>query len=239
MYKAIFGTYDSITDYGLILTNLKISSPQPKRTTLNIPNMDGVLDLTPEPLHYSNRTIDITFKKAEDDFADWEAFIHNMMTDLHGKTMDIAILSENEVITPNTWYWRGVVLVSGVELAKHLGTFIIRIDAYPYQVRPKSLTFTPSQVPQGGLAFTITNNGVADLTTLTATQEGTGRAVSSTIQIFVDSTPKKSWIARRGETLIVLNEYAIPGGQTASFRIYMSVATGQGNCTVKWEEVRL
>lgn len=239
MYKAVFETHDSLTEYGLILTNLKISSPQPKRTTLNIPNTDGVIDLTPEPIHFSNRTVEMTFKKAEDDFTDWEAFIHTMMNDLHGKMMDVAIVSEDEAITSNTWFWSGVVLVSGLELAKHLGIFVIKIDAYPYQIRKRALTFTPSQVPQGGLSFTITNHGVADLTMLTVTQEGSGWAVSSTIQVFEGDVPKESWVIRRGETLIVLNEYAIASEQTVQFKIYMSVASGQGNCTVEWEEVRL
>lgn len=128
-----FDDYHSIDDWGLITTNIEIGEPEPKTNYVDIPGMNGSLDLTETmgEITYNNRLITINFTKEETDpleHANGYLFEQKIRHAIHGRKMDIAFDSDK------TFYWRGRVRVTEYDMAsKGQINITVEVNAEPYK----------------------------------------------------------------------------------------------------------
>ena len=141
MVSVLFDSINSATDLGLFLTDVKISEPEPKRTTVNVPCMDGMLDLSyalSSKIRYKNRKIKFIFKKT--DYSNsWMSVFSAVANKLHGKQMTVSVSNDNG------YTWDCFVTVNP-ESAYNVGTIKVDCDAYPYKEKDVELTTTATSV---------------------------------------------------------------------------------------------
>lgn len=94
MRGVMFNKKHSYWDWGLMLKSAPvISPPEPKTKYVDIPGMDGEMDLSESlagTIRYKNRRIDLEFIVMADR-EDWPAIYSEILEMLHGKSVDIAI----------------------------------------------------------------------------------------------------------------------------------------------------
>ena len=131
-----FGSHDMLRDYGVIMTSFDIGMPSQKRSSIEVPGMDGVIDLTyvlSEQKIYDNRTVSISFEIPYRKGADpWD--IHERIAnDIHGNEMDIRLS-----FYPG-WHLEGNASVDGMSMNDGTATFKVTCDCNPYFIK-NSLT---------------------------------------------------------------------------------------------------
>lgn len=124
-----FGKYHSYYEWGLILGNKEIGSPEPKVNQIDIEGGDGVLDLTDffGDVKYKNRPLSFQFSKpgiVPDGYLALYSLVQNT---IHGKVMDI-ILDDDPLN-----YYRGRVTINEWKSDKNIGSIVIDVDAEPYK----------------------------------------------------------------------------------------------------------
>lgn len=137
MNQVHFGSVGSYSDLGMILTDVNIDAPEPKRELEDIPGMDGVLDVSYEAtgdMKFNNRNL--TFDFAMIDYSkNWEDRFSEIINAIHGKNMDI-------YLDPNTdWYWEAFCTVEEPKTERNKATIRVVCDAYPYKKRKEETTY--------------------------------------------------------------------------------------------------
>ena len=126
-----FGTTNnykhSYTDYGLLLTGYTLGSPEPKTEIVDVPGMDGVLDLTSVlgSLKYRQRTLTFNFKIIKTSM--YMTTYKNIMSFIHGKKLQV-ILDDD-----SAYYYYGRCSVDSFNSNKFSGTITITVLADPYK----------------------------------------------------------------------------------------------------------
>lgn len=131
-----FGSHDMLRDYGVIMTSFDIGMPSQKRSSIEVPGMDGVIDLTyalSEQKIYENRTVSMTFEILYRNGADLWNIHERIANDLHGNEMDIRLS-----FYPG-WHLEGNVSVDGLSMNDGMASFKVTCDCNPYFIR-NSLT---------------------------------------------------------------------------------------------------
>lgn len=167
-----FGSYHSYDEWGLLLKEKEIKSPEPKVHQIEIEGGDGVLDYTEfsGEVKYNNRLLSFSFEKMNivpDGFLSLYSLVQNT---IHGKKMQV-ILDDDPA-----FFYYGRVTVNEWKSNKSLGQIVIEVDAEPYKLKTtetvvtKAVTGTASIVLKNGrkrvipeivtnAAFTISFNG--------------------------------------------------------------------------------
>lgn len=122
-----FNDKHSITDWGFVTTKIEIGEPEPKTHYIDIPGMNGSLDLTEAigEVVYNNRIINIEFVKEESDTLEHSIGYlteQRIRSYLHGQEMDIYFDSDK------TFYWHGRVSVKSVDMTQK-GIIVITVEA--------------------------------------------------------------------------------------------------------------
>ena len=130
MYGIYFGDYYT-NDHDLILTDVDISFPTPKRTTIEIEGRNGVLDLTQaltSDIKYEMRDVsfEFEFKGSIDTYDEMRAEI---AAAIHGKYLNVIQDSEPD------YYWDAFVEVDDFALDKRLGKLSVSCEVYPYKYK--------------------------------------------------------------------------------------------------------
>lgn len=128
MKGVTFGTKHSWNDFRLILSDKEIGFPEPKTETVDIPGMDGVLDLTETfgKVYYANRKLSFTFTILPP-VKEHLATIDELTEYLHGKHMKI-ILDED-----SDYYYEGRCKINSFKSDKTIGTIVIDCDVAPFK----------------------------------------------------------------------------------------------------------
>lgn len=125
-----FGEKHSYIDYGLLMASRpEIAAPEPKRMTVDIPGMDGVLDLTEANVgetKYENRPLTFRFFTLVD-IEDSAELKHRIFQDLHGKKLEI-ILDED-----SNYYYYGRCSVSIENETPQKLNVVVTVDAEPFK----------------------------------------------------------------------------------------------------------
>lgn len=220
MYDLMINNKSFYTDYGLILTEVKIATPTPKRITVNIQGADGLLELTPEPLRYSNRSLDFVFRKGTNDFTEWESISARMLADVNGYHDDITIREIGG--TSPKWHWKGSVTVSGIKITPHIGTFSVKVDAYPYQL--SDVNTVSRTIGTGWNNISITNEGSKPITELIVTNSNEVQLKYSDTTVTISAGTHSVYA------------FSLPQGEN----IIQAKATSSGtSISVSWTEERL
>lgn len=123
------GNVHTYTDWGLILTKVEKSFPEPKTETQDIPGKNGVLDLTEaltDDVKYKNRKLTFTFSMI-DARSQWDVKLSTIENHLHGKRMQIVLDSDK------LYYYEGRCTVDSFSSDKAIGKLVIVCDAAPYK----------------------------------------------------------------------------------------------------------
>lgn len=183
MYGVTFGNKHSMDDWGLILTDVNIGLPTPKRSTISIPGADGELDitgvLTPK-IKYKNRPIKLTFqyKSNPEDWGNKSAEIANY---LHGQNMHVILDSDPD------YYWDAFCVVEST-LKNRKATLIVNCDCAPYKLQNIE---TSKNITGSGTINCINGRKEATPTVITsATATLQLRGTSATVQSGTHEVPE-------------------------------------------------
>lgn len=156
-----FGGLHSYTEWGLILSEKEIESPQPKTKTVDVEGADGVLDYTEAfgDVKYQNRQLSFKFYKANivpDEFLALFSVVQNA---LHGKKMQV-ILDDDPA-----FYYYGRVTINEWKSNKRIGEIVIEVDAQPYKLKVAETVIT--QAVTDSAEITLTNSRKPVVPTIT------------------------------------------------------------------------
>lgn len=100
MINVLFGEMRSYDDWGLLMEQMKISFPDPKIKTVDLPGADGAVDLTEinGPVKYENREIEFIFSR-EVEYESWHNLVSRIASVLHGKRLRVILDTD-----PNFFY---------------------------------------------------------------------------------------------------------------------------------------
>ena len=166
--KVIFDNIDSYEDLGLILTSFDDKLPEQKRSYIEVPGRNGVLDtsyaLTDEPL-FNNRVLTLTFGLYRELIGDWKQLIDSISNALHGKEM---------LIYPSWkqgYYLMGNVSVDAYSI-ETTGELTVVCDCEPYYYATQQTTETVT-LNGGTQSVTLLNDRKWLLPVITTTGNGT------------------------------------------------------------------
>lgn len=128
MIKGVtFGNKHSYTNYGLLMTGYTIGSPEPKTEIIDVPGMDGALDLTGVlgSLKYRQRQLTFNFKLIKN--SGYITVYKNIMSDIHGKMLQVILDDDSD------YYYYGRCTVDSFTSSKYTGTITINVLADPYK----------------------------------------------------------------------------------------------------------
>lgn len=135
-----FGTYNSSTNFGVLMGELTIGAPEPQTYSVEVPFRDGYLDETEYfgNVRFKNREISIDFYIPYGD--DYEAVYAAMAAKIHGQRLPV-FLSWNP-----DWYYEGRVTMGDLAMSSISGYwgFTVTVDADPYKYQLVELTYTIS-----------------------------------------------------------------------------------------------
>lgn len=115
-------------DWGLILTDVENTLPEPKLITVDLKGTDGIVDLSESltgDVRYNNRKLKLTFGMA--DVSNYNELMSIVANEIHGKTMNIVLTSDDE------YYYTGRVTISKWQCSKQKGVVAIDVNANPYK----------------------------------------------------------------------------------------------------------
>lgn len=122
------------TDWKLKWYNLEISSPKAKTYTIDIPGMDGELDLTESlmgDVKYDNRTLKLSFE-VEGDYYSWATLSSKFNNFCHGRKVKVILDTD-----PN-YYWEGRISLSSTKDDYSYGEVELTMDAGAYKLEKYS-----------------------------------------------------------------------------------------------------
>ena len=138
MQTVTFGTKNSYTDFGLILTSKNIGLPDPKTEQVNLFGADGVVDLTEvltDDIKYKTRKLQFTFTVI-DPINAWSATLSEVTNYLHGKRLRVLLDWDRN------FYYEGRCKVNQFKTNKRLATIVVDAEVDPYKLEVNS-TSTP------------------------------------------------------------------------------------------------
>lgn len=128
-----FDGLHSYTDFGLWISKQpNLGSPKPKLNLVDVPGMDGYLDMTEAnsgEVKYSNRPISFVFSAKVND-ADRPEFEERINAALHGKNIQQIIIDNDPL-----WYYTGRATVVFSEVKAWKLKCTVSVDAYPYAMK--------------------------------------------------------------------------------------------------------
>lgn len=128
MYGVTLGGYHSYTDLGLILQTVAMPLPTPKTSAIDVPGMDGSIDLTEAfgPVKMQNRLITMTLSDKSFYLRRYgiQSFVSNL---LHGKKVQI-IFDEDP-----GYYYIGRLTIGEFYPEGSVRTVSITADCEPYK----------------------------------------------------------------------------------------------------------
>lgn len=125
------GNYHTWRDWGLYLKKITVGTAEKKEYTIQVPGLDGVLDLseflTGGDQRYENRRISLEFEFEDGDYSRMFLKASKIANAVNGKKLPI-ILDENR-----QFYHTGVVHVDTDKINIMFSSLEISIDAEPYK----------------------------------------------------------------------------------------------------------
>ena len=220
-----FGDYHSYDDWGLLLVEKTISPPEPKTEIVDVPGMDGVLDLTEAlgAVRYGNRDLSFRFK-----VIDRGKFYNSytvMANYVHGKKRKVIIDDDP------SFYYVGRCTMGDLEPGKLQSYFDVNVDADPYKYE------TDDAMATGRWLWNPFNfrTGIAQDTAYTVSGTQTITIINRGMTVSPTFTASASMSVKfKGKT------YSIPKGTTTNYDILLDAGentltvTGTGTLTISY-----
>lgn len=129
MDTVTFGTKNSYTDWGLILTSKDIALPKAKTKTVEVPGRDGVIDLTEvltDDIKFDNRKLSFTFTCTSHHHG-WATVLSAVTNYLHGRKVRIRMDWDA------AYYYEGRCTVNKFKSDKRTSSITIDCDCDPWK----------------------------------------------------------------------------------------------------------
>lgn len=125
----IFGEKSARYDFGMFCSSMVITPPVPRRNIVEVPGMNGALDLssaiTPY-ITYGERTITLTFYMI-DYQRNWPDRYPEILAAIHGQRHHVVMKDDPE------WYWDAYCQIDEILTQKRYGTVTITLTVQPYK----------------------------------------------------------------------------------------------------------
>lgn len=145
MKQAYFNDIGTFFHLGLMLTDVVIDPPTPKRELEDVPGMDGMLDVSYEAtgdVKFQNRNVKLLFARADYNH-DWEEIFTEIINKIHGRYMHV-------ILDPDTdWYWDAFCTVEEPRANENKGTLRIVCDAFPYKMKREETIYNIQATAEG------------------------------------------------------------------------------------------
>lgn len=129
MKGVMIGEKHSYNDFGLILSSVVISPPQPQLKSVAVPMRDGSIDLTEavtSEVKFNDRSITMTFSVI-DPMNTWSAKVSEIQNYIHGKRMKIILDKDC------AFYYIGRISVNEWTSERSVGTLVIEGTVEPFK----------------------------------------------------------------------------------------------------------
>lgn len=207
MKGVTFGTLHSYDDFSLILSKKTIGAPKAKTAEVDVPESDGVVDLTEffGEVKYNNRELEFEFSVIDGAF---DAAFSSIQNVLHGQRLKITLDSDPD------FYYMGRVYIDEWASSPVLQTINVKCDCEPYKYK-----LNPTSVTQ------------AVTTTKTTTFANLRKSVSPTFTIDAEFNIVfgEISITHSAGTFTVPEIQFVAGNNSVTFN-------GTGNVTVQYQE---
>ena len=130
MQTVTFGTKNSFTDFGLILTEKNIGFPEPKTEIVDIAGADGVVDLSEvlnDEIKYGTRKLSFTFTIQKGQTY-WSTTLSSLASYLHGKRLRI------QMDFDPSYYYMGRCQINSFKTSKRLAQIVVDCECDPYKL---------------------------------------------------------------------------------------------------------
>ena len=147
-----FGSYHSYYEWGLILSEKEIGSPEPKTNYIEVEGSDAVLDYTEYfgDIKYKNRLLSFKFTKMKV-IPDGFLALYSLVQDtIHGRKMQI-ILDDDPA-----YYYLGRVKINEWKSSKKIGEIVIECDCEPYKYKVEETVV--AKAVTGSATITLANS---------------------------------------------------------------------------------
>lgn len=147
-----FGSYHSYYEWGLILSEKEIGSPEPKTNYIEVEGSDAVLDYTEYfgDIKYKNRLLSFKFTKMKV-IPDGFLALYSLVQDtIHGRKMQI-ILDDDPA-----YYYLGRVKINEWKSNKKIGEIVIECDCEPYKYKVEETVV--AKAVTGSATITLANS---------------------------------------------------------------------------------
>ena len=128
------GEKHTFRDWGLMWSTATIPMPNARTKTVEVPGMNGVLDLT-EAINgevcYANRSLTFTFT-ADCSMEQWHALYTQIASYCHGKRLKVVL------DTDPSYYYEGRIAVQSTKDNNVYGDLTVAVDADPFKQEMES-----------------------------------------------------------------------------------------------------
>lgn len=165
MNQVWFENKRSYDEWDLFLADVSIEAPEPKRTTIEVPGKDGVLDMTHsfgDRIRYGERQITLTFH-IKDYKQGWQWRFSEIYTAINGRRLRVVIEPDID------WYWDCYCKVENAESSGNHAEVVIRCMAYPYKYRVNETAYI-IQATASGTGVICKNKYMQVIPTFTASE---------------------------------------------------------------------
>lgn len=162
-----FGNYHSYYEWGLILSEKEIGSPEPKTNYIEVEGSDAVLDYTEYfgDVKYKNRPLSFKFTKMNV-IPDGFLALYSLVQDaIQGRKVQI-ILDDDPA-----YYYIGRVKINEWKSNKRIGEIVIECDCEPYKYKVAETVVTKAVT--GSATITLTNSRKKVVPLITTSSEMT------------------------------------------------------------------
>lgn len=175
MYYAVTFTQGRVskntwTDWHMVPSSRPvINPPQPKKTVIQIPGSNGVIDLTETlagDVTYENRTGSIEFIVMNEKPMAWYELYTEIMDFMHGRRVQIKLEEEPD------WYYEGRVEINEWKSESDYSRIVIDYDLEPFKYQTTAVSEQVTATASG-ITKTYTNYRMPVMPTFTATTSNT------------------------------------------------------------------
>ena len=221
VYGVKFGNKHSWNDWGVYLddSDLSIDNPTPRRTLIDVPFRNGLLDATgavSNRIFYESRNLSFSFKVGYGEHSLNELY-SIIAGDVHGKALHVIRDTDPD------YYWDAYNCTMGTpSMNDGIGEFSIKCQCYPFKLK-KELTTVTKAITGSGITVTCNNSrmDVSPIITTTAAvkmvyvdEYGT----SKTVDLTVGENSFDDLIFTEGSNTLTFNKVSSNANVTISYR---------------------
>lgn len=156
-----FNSLHSFEEWGLILSEKEIGSPDIKESKVDVEGADGELDYTEAfgGVKFGNRTIKFGFQKANISAREFLNLLSDVHDALYGRQMTVSLDDDPD------WYYQGRCKVADFTHNGRIAKLSIEVDAEPYKLKKTATKRT--EAVSGSAEIVLTNSRKPIVPTIT------------------------------------------------------------------------